>query len=324
MKKIALLVLLAVAAAATAQAAAAPKSPKAKPPRPPQVTTGSATSIGQTAATLNGSVNPRGLATAYHFDYGRTTAYGHSTTTLSAGSGTTAKSVSARITGLAPGATYHFRLVASNSAGMTLGKDSHLATLPRLTISSKPNPIVYGSATAISGQLQAPNNAGRSIDLEANPYPYKGFVTVATITTDALGRYSFASQRPPLNTRFRTTTANGPSVTSRTIREGVRIRISRHASDTTPAIGQRVRFTGFACPAHVGNVVLLQRRSSPGHWVTVKQTHLVQATASPGCANRSRYKVGIDIQRNGTFRTIAGADFDHLRGISRTIGIKVH
>src|SRR6266480_536339 len=163
MKKITLLVLLALAVVASAQATAAPKAPKAKPPRPPQVSTGPATAIGQTAATLTGSVNPRGHPTTYHFDYGLTTAYSHSTAVLSAGSGATAKTVSARVGGLVPGTTYHFRLVGSNSAGRTLGKDSHFTTLPRLTIRAKPNPVVYGSATTIGGQLQAPNNSGRSI-----------------------------------------------------------------------------------------------------------------------------------------------------------------
>jgi hypothetical protein len=321
-KKIALLVLLLVAGLATAQAAAAPKSPKPKPPHAPQVSTSSATSISGTAATLNGSVNPRGTATTYHFDYGETTAYGHSTPTLSAGSGTTAKSVSARITGLTPGTTYHFRLVGSNSAGTTLGKDSHFTTAARLTIGAKPSPVIFGSATKISGQLQSQGNAGRTVELQANPFPYKGFVKVTTTTTDALGRYSF-SQRPNVNTHYQTI-AKGPTVTSRTIKLGVRIRLTRHASDKTPAVGQKVRFTGFACPAEVGRVVSLQRRSNTGKWVTVKQTHLAQTTASPQCSNRSRYRVSIHIQRNGTFRTVAAADFAHVKGISPTIQITVH
>ncbi len=322
MKKLALLVVISVAALATTQAAAAPKSPKPKPPHAPQVMTGSASAVGQTAATLNGSVNPRGSATTYHFDYGKTTAYGHSTATLSAGSGTTAKSVSARITGLAPGTTYHFRLMGSSSAGTTLGKDARFTTLPRLTIGAKPSPVIFGSATRISGQLQSQGDAGRTIELQANPFPYKGFVTVGTTTTDALGRYSF-SQRPNVNTHYQAV-AKGPTVTSRTIKLGVRIRLTRHASDKTPAVGQKVRFTGFACPADVGRVVSLQRRSNTGKWLTLKQTHLVQTTSSPQCSNRSRYKLSIHIQRDGTFRTVAAADFAHVRGISPTIHITVH
>ena len=321
MKRIAFLALLtALAAGVPAEA----KPGKAKPAHSPQVFTGSATQVGQAAATLNGSVNPRGLATTYRFDYGKTTTYGLSTPVGSAGSGTTAKSVSAHITGLAPGTTYHFRLEATNSAGTTLGKDAHFKTLPRLTIAAKPGRIVFGSSTTIKGQLQSEAAAGKSIDLQANPYPYKGFVTVATTTTDSLGRYAFIGQRPTVITRYRTMTAKAPSATSGTVSVGVRIRLSRKASDTTPAKGQKVAFSGFACPAHVGDLLSLQRHSSTGKWVTVGQTHLVQAAPTSTCSNRSSYKVTIAVSKNGTFRTVAARDADHLRGISATIAIKVH
>src|SRR5207248_4786667 len=139
-----------------------------------------------------------------------------------------------------------------------------------------PSPVIFGSATKISGQLQSQGNAGRTVELQATPFPYKGFVKVATTTTDALGRYSF-TQSPTVNTHYQVV-AKGPTVTSRTLKLGVRIRLTRKASDTTPAIGQKVRFTGFACPAHIGDVVSLQRRRN-GHWETVKQTHLVKAAS---------------------------------------------
>ena len=323
MKRIALLALLTIAAT-VGPAQAMLKPGKAKPAHAPQVFTGAASGIKQTAATLQGSVNPRGLATTYRFDYGKTTAYGVSTPVASAGSGTTAKSVSAQITGLAPGTTYHFRLEATNSAGTTLGKDAHFRTLPRLTIAAKPGRIVFGSSTTIRGQLQSETGAGKSIELQANPYPYSGFVTVATTTTDSLGRYAFTGQRPTVITRYRTTTTKAPSATSRTVTVGVRIRLTRTASDTTPAKGQKVTFSGFACPAHVGDLLSLQRHSSTGKWVTVGRTHLVQAAASPTCSNRSSYKVTVAVSKNGTFRTVAAHDADHLAGISARIAIKVH
>jgi hypothetical protein len=322
-KRIALLALLTTAVAVVpAQAMLTPG--KAKPAHPPQVFTGSATAICNTAATLQGSVNPRGLATNYHFDYGKTTTYGLTTPVTAAGSGTTAKNVSAHITGLAPGTTYHFRLEATNSAGTTFGKDAHFRTLPRLTIGAKPGRVVFGAATAISGQLQSESNAGRSIELQANPYPYKGFVTVATTTTDSLGRYAFTGQRPSVITRYRTVAPKAPSATSGTVTVGVRIRLTRKASDTTPAKGQNVTFSGFACPAHVGDTLALQRHRSTGGWRTVVRTHLVQAAASSACSNRSSYSVTIAVSKNGTFRTVAARDADHLRGISPRIAIKVH
>jgi hypothetical protein len=319
-KKIALLAFLTIAAAVgVAQPAYAPP-----PPKRPQASTGDATAIGQTAATLQGSVNPRGAATTYRFDYGKTSGYGSSTTPQSAGSGTSDSSVSARITGLAPGMTYHFRVEATNSAGTTLGKDRRFTTLPRLTIAAKPALLVFGSTTTISGQLQSESNAGETVELEADPYPYGGFATVATTTTDSLGRYTFAGRRPGLNTRFRTRTVKAPLATSPVATVGVRIRLTRQVSDATPAAGQSVTFSGFACPAHVGGLLFLQRRTSTGAWVTVAQTHLVQTTASPTCGNRSRYQLAIRVNHNRTFRAVAAGDADHLKGISPKIAIVVH
>ncbi len=94
----------------------------------PTVTTGAATSIATTTATLNGTVNPNGISTSYHFEYGPDMSYGTSTTPGDAGSGTSDVSVSADLAELTPGATYHFRLVATNSAGPTNGGDETFTT----------------------------------------------------------------------------------------------------------------------------------------------------------------------------------------------------
>lgn len=99
-------------------------------PTSPTVITGSATSITANSATLNGSVNPNGLATTYYFQWGTTTSYGNNTPTQSVGSGTAAQNVSALISGsgLNPGTTYHYRLVASSSAGTAYGGDQTVTT----------------------------------------------------------------------------------------------------------------------------------------------------------------------------------------------------
>ncbi len=89
----------------------------------PLVTTVAATGVTGTAATLNGTINPNGLATTYYFDWGTTTSYGNSTTAASAGSGSVNVNVSANLTGLVAGTTYHFRVVASNSDGVSNGND---------------------------------------------------------------------------------------------------------------------------------------------------------------------------------------------------------
>ncbi len=90
---------------------------------PPIVITLPATLVTSATATINGSVNPNGLATTYHFDWGTTISYGNTTSNLSAGSGSSAVPVSANLSGLVTGTTYHFRLVATNTDGSTTGAD---------------------------------------------------------------------------------------------------------------------------------------------------------------------------------------------------------
>lgn|GEM_PF-5011620 len=90
----------------------------------PSATTGAATNITSTSATLNGTVNPNGAATSYYFQYGTSTTYTAQTSPQSAGSGTDWQRASAQVSGLTPGVTYHFRIVASSDHGRTFGSDA--------------------------------------------------------------------------------------------------------------------------------------------------------------------------------------------------------
>jgi hypothetical protein len=102
------------------------------PPPPPAATTLAPSEVQQTSAKLNGSVNPNGLDTHYYFEYGPTTSYGSTVPAapgMDIGSGTTGISTWNVISGLEPGANYHYRLVASSSSGTTLGEDKTFSTL---------------------------------------------------------------------------------------------------------------------------------------------------------------------------------------------------
>ena len=102
-----------------------------QPPGPGAVT-GAADRLTFTGARLRGVVDPRNVATSYHFVYGRTAAYGHRTPALSAGSGKAPVAVSALIANLRPGHTYHFRLIADNGIAAN-GADRKLRT-PRACV----------------------------------------------------------------------------------------------------------------------------------------------------------------------------------------------
>lgn len=88
----------------------------------PTDATTSASGETQTEAMLNGSIDPEGNAVEYHFEYegpGVTGKQSTPTATLSAAD-FTSHSVSAQVTGLQPGMTYHFLLVATYGAGKTV------------------------------------------------------------------------------------------------------------------------------------------------------------------------------------------------------------
>ena len=95
----------------------------------PAVTTSDASGMSTTRATLHGTVNPNGAATAYEFEYGATTVYGASTGATSVGSGSADVGVSEDLSALSPATTYHYRLVATSVAGTTRG-DDHSFTTP--------------------------------------------------------------------------------------------------------------------------------------------------------------------------------------------------
>jgi len=88
-----------------------------------------ASSISTTGATLNGTVNANGFSTDVSFDYGLTTAYGTNVAgTPTPVTGSSATAVSAVLTGLSPGKTYHFRVNGASSQGTNKGSDLTFTT----------------------------------------------------------------------------------------------------------------------------------------------------------------------------------------------------
>jgi hypothetical protein len=107
------------------------KDPPEPSPPAPSVTTEPATSPTRTEVTLEGKVDPNGPDAHYYFEYGPTTSYGNSFPTppgTDAGFGTSSVAASAKLSGLEPGKTYHYRLVASSWAGTSYGADRTFRT----------------------------------------------------------------------------------------------------------------------------------------------------------------------------------------------------
>ena len=94
----------------------------------PAPATDRADDVTKTAARLVGTVNPGGGSTTWSFQYGPTTAYGHTTATATVTAGTDGQRVDTRVEDLEPGVVYHFRLVAHNAAGDSVSDDATFTT----------------------------------------------------------------------------------------------------------------------------------------------------------------------------------------------------
>ncbi len=119
-------------------------------PAAPSATTGAATSITSTTATLNGTVNPNYDSTTVIFDYGTTIGYGSTATATQSplGSHGTATAVSAPISGLTQNQEYHFRDPATNSVDTTNGGDLTFTTLPSAPTTTAATSVTNSSFTA--------------------------------------------------------------------------------------------------------------------------------------------------------------------------------
>jgi hypothetical protein len=137
----------------------------------PAPTTAAASAVASTAATANGVIPPSGTQVAYEFQYGTTTSYGQSTVPLVLPANPASENVSARIGGLKPRTTYHYRLVISISASQATasgtllypvaysGSDATFKTLApgRLSLTSTRLAVRKTSATV---RLRCASSAG--------------------------------------------------------------------------------------------------------------------------------------------------------------------
>jgi hypothetical protein len=296
----------------------------------PTATTNAASNLTSTSATLNATVLPNKNATTYYFQYGTTTGYGAKTATLGPVKGNAGKSVSADVTGLTPSTTYHFRVVAMNSAGTAFGSDAMFRTAASgvppphaVTISSTPGSVTFGQATTIAGKVSGTGNVGVKVTLEANPYPYTGGFkpTALTATTTATGAYSLAVT-PSVNTQYLVSAKTKPPVTSPQTAVAVRVKVTLRVSTRTPTFGQLVTFSGTVTPAHNGKLAQIQKRTSTGAWTTVASATLVAAAPVNGIAI-SAFSKQLRLSRNATYRVSVNPGDGNAAGTSAQIAVAV-
>jgi hypothetical protein len=287
-----------------------------KTPKPPLpvATTGHATAVTQTSATLTGTVNPEGEATIYGFQYGTSTAYGSVTPAGSAGSGTKNVAVAMTIGSLAPNTTYHYRLVATSVNGTTRGHDFSFRTaaLPGgISLAASPNPVTFGQLTSLSGRVLGPRPSHPAVTLRSAPSPSGPWTDAASTTAASSGAYSFPNVFASANTYYQVQSSGASSAT---VFVSVRFRVGLSVSRLHPPAGSLVRFHGRVAPLHRGQLVLIQKLGSHGRWHTIRLTRL---------GRFGFYSLKIRIRRTGLWRVVVVPDGTHGVGRSRVVRIRV-
>jgi hypothetical protein len=144
-----------------------------------QVAVGALAELSPTSVTLQGSVNPEGAkVSSCEFEYGETTSYGKTAACEQGlgegpgeiGKGTAPVLVSAKLSGLPSGTTYHYRLVASDVHGTTPGSD-HVFTTPGPNVAAEQVTYIEAEDATLNAQID-PDGSQTSYHFEYDTSPY--------------------------------------------------------------------------------------------------------------------------------------------------------
>jgi hypothetical protein len=236
----------------------------------PVVVTGAAQGVGVSSATLAGSVDPKTHTTSWYFEYGTSTGYGSKTPTQRADAGSGNRGVTAVISSLVPGTTYHYRIVASNSAGTSRGADVAFTTVAiAVSATTSSYKATYAHFVRLSGTISS-GQAGVTVTVLAQRFGDSAFSAAATVLTGSGGSWSYLA-KPLIQTTYEATWSGS---TSSPVTIGVR-----------PSVSLRV-ITGARLSTHVGagtsfagRFVQLQRLSGD-RWTTVKRARLTASSTA--------------------------------------------
>jgi hypothetical protein len=211
------------------------------------------------------------------------------------------------------------RTVIAIAAVAMLAMPAVLSAQPQpknLTIGPNTAEVKFGGTATLSGKLTGQNNSGRSVTVEKDPFPFGTFEPAGTTQTNSSGDWSFAD-KPTVNTHYRARSADSES---KTVEVNVRPAISFRLSDRTPAVRQRVLFSGRLCPEHDGTAVALQQRTANNQWRSIR-TLVLKDIPGETCSSYART---LRPRRTRAYRVHFNGDSDHVAGNSPVRVARVH
>jgi hypothetical protein len=188
----------------------------------PDVTTDGATITGDTSVTVNGTVNPDGVALEEcSFEYGLTATYGTSVPCAEtvAEIGTTVKDVHADLSGLDPESQYHYHLVAKNANATVPGLDRTFKTPGKPAIPSLGSLNVSDTEATLIAKIN-PENSPTTYHFEWGPdTSYANSTPELAVGSDEAEHavsQSLGELTPGITYHYRAVASNGLGVTEST------------------------------------------------------------------------------------------------------------
>ncbi|HXB15578.1 MAG TPA: PKD domain-containing protein [Solirubrobacteraceae bacterium] len=212
---------------------------EAKAAQPPTATTGGSSALSSTAELVKGAVNPNGSSTTCLFEYGTTTSYGKTAACKTQpGSGETSVLVEAELAGLAESTTYHYRLLAENSAKEKgTGADKEFTTstsvAPAPKVKTEPASSVGPNGATLNAKVDPEGSEVTECKLEYGP-------------TEAYG--SSVPCTPPPGSGSSSVAVSG-AVTGLTANTTYHFRVRAKNSNPTAVFGADVTFKTSEPPA---------------------------------------------------------------------------
>lgn len=288
--------------------------------RPPAAATKAVRDIQPTAVTLVATVNPRGSATRYAFEYGATPALGSRTTEAAAGSAAQVQTVTRTLSRLQPATRYYVRVVATNNAGTIAGTTRSFVTSRGLTsvlLRPLPASLVWGGGTTVRGQVTGAGVRGLIVAMERQEYPFRApFREVKRRTTGSDGAFFFPLDQVRSPARVRVVTRTAVPTASAVVQVGARLQVT---VSTLRAAPRRVTLVGTVRPGVGRGRVVAQRRTASGRWATLSRARVRRIKAT-----RTRFRVTVARRTNTSRVRIVALPSDtrrYGRGESRVLRV---